>query len=163
MGLLPDELNRGLRMRRECRERCPRHRLQRKPLVSDPDTHQGTCVTHVPWCMSESLTGGGGGKVPSIPGACATRNFAYLVRGPLHESLQANNTTTTKQHNISMGHIVRSSSRHIVWFAGRQQIPMLLWYICTFTRGSIFIYHMSHPHILADISQVYFTAKQNTM
>ena len=40
------------------------------------------CVTHVPWCMSGSLTRGGGENVPSIPGACATRNFAYLVRGP---------------------------------------------------------------------------------
>ena len=28
------------------------------PLVSDPDMHQGTCVTHVPWCMPGSLTGG---------------------------------------------------------------------------------------------------------
>ena len=28
----------------------PRHQLQRKPLVSDPDMHHGTCVTHVPWC-----------------------------------------------------------------------------------------------------------------
>ena len=26
------------------------------PLVRDPDMHHGTCVTHVPWCMSESLT-----------------------------------------------------------------------------------------------------------
>ena len=69
-------------MRRECRERFPRHRLQRKPLVSDPGMHQGTCVTHVPWCMSGSLTHGGGENVPSIPGACATRNFTYLTRGP---------------------------------------------------------------------------------
>ena len=44
--------------------------------------HHGTCVTHVPWCMSESLIRGGGEKVPGIPGACATRNFAYLARGP---------------------------------------------------------------------------------
>ena len=35
MGLLPDTQNRGLRMRRECRERFPRHQLQRKPLVCD--------------------------------------------------------------------------------------------------------------------------------
>ena len=28
------------------------------PLVSDPDMHQGTCVTHVPWCMPGSLTSG---------------------------------------------------------------------------------------------------------
>ena len=26
--------------------------------VSDPDMHHGTCVTHVPWCMSESLISG---------------------------------------------------------------------------------------------------------
>ena len=58
-------------MRRECRERFSRHRLQRKPLVSDPGMHHGTCVTHVPWCMSGSLFSGGGGNVPGIPGACA--------------------------------------------------------------------------------------------
>ena len=68
-------------MRRECRECFPRHRLLRKPLVSDPGMHHGTCVTHVTWCMSGSPTRGGGENVPGIPGACATRNIAYLVRG----------------------------------------------------------------------------------
>ena len=58
------------------------YRLQRKPQVSDPGMHHGTCVTHVPWCMSESLIRGRGENVPGIPGACATRNFAYLARGP---------------------------------------------------------------------------------
>ena len=57
------------------------HRLQRKPLVSDPGVHHGTCVTHVPWCILGSLSCVGGENVPGIPGACATRNFAYLVRG----------------------------------------------------------------------------------
>ena len=28
------------------------------PRVSDPGMHHGTCVTHVPWCMSGSLTSG---------------------------------------------------------------------------------------------------------
>ena len=42
-------------MRRECRERFPCHGLQRKPLVSDPGMHHGTC-------MSGSLTRGGGKK-----------------------------------------------------------------------------------------------------
>ena len=28
------------------------------PHVSDPDMHHDTCVTHVPWCMPESLTSG---------------------------------------------------------------------------------------------------------
>ena len=59
----------------------PRHRLQRKLLVSDTSMHHGTCVTHVPWCMSGSLTRGGGENVHGIPGACTTRHFAYLVRG----------------------------------------------------------------------------------
>ena len=44
------------------RERYPRHWLQRKLLVSDPDMHHGTCVTHVPRCMSGSLNRGSGGK-----------------------------------------------------------------------------------------------------
>ena len=82
MGLLPDTYNCGLRMRRECRERFPRHRLQRKPPVSDPNMHHGTCFTYVPWCMAGSLTRGGGENVPGIPGTCTTRNFAYLARGP---------------------------------------------------------------------------------
>ena len=76
----------GLRMRRECRERFPRHQLQRKPPISDPAMHHGTCVTHVSWCMSGSLNRGGGINVPSIPGACATRKFAYLARVPLCHS-----------------------------------------------------------------------------
>ena len=59
-----------------------RHRLQRNWLDSDPSMHHGTCVTHVPWCMSGSLAGGGGENVSGIPGACATHTFMYLVRGP---------------------------------------------------------------------------------
>ena len=69
-------------MRRECREHFPRHLLQRKPLVSDPGMHHGKCVTHVPWCMSGSLTRGGGENVPGITGACAIHNITYLARGP---------------------------------------------------------------------------------
>ena len=82
MGLLPDVYNCGLRMHRECRESFSRHLLQRKLLVSDRGMHHGTCITHVPWCMSGSLTRCDGENVPGIPGACATRNFTYLVRGP---------------------------------------------------------------------------------
>ena len=72
MGLLPDTQNCGLRRYRECRERFPHHRLQMKPLVSDP----GSAVMHVgianPWWRE---------NIPDILGACATRNFAYLVGG----------------------------------------------------------------------------------
>ena len=50
----------------------PRRRFQRKPIVCDPGMHHGTCVTHVPWCMSGSITRDGGENVPGIPGACAS-------------------------------------------------------------------------------------------
>ena len=70
MGLLPDTQNCVLRMRRECRERFPHRQRQRKPLVSDPGMHHGTCVTRVPWCISGSLTHGGGENVAGIRSAC---------------------------------------------------------------------------------------------
>ena len=61
--------------------------LSPPPQFSDPDMHQGTCVTHVPWCMSWSLASvflrsRWRKNVPGIPGACATHNFTYLARGP---------------------------------------------------------------------------------
>ena len=43
MSSLPDTQNRRLRMCKERRERFTCHRLQRKPLVSDPGLHRGTC------------------------------------------------------------------------------------------------------------------------
>ena len=87
----------------ECRERFPRHcglvipacaaahawpLSDKKPWVSCQ-----IAVTHVPWCKPGSLTSGflrggrrvegwGGGR-SRIPGACPTRNFAHLVRGPM--------------------------------------------------------------------------------
>ena len=49
-------------------ERFPRHRLQTKPLVSDPGMHHGTCVTYVPWCISGSLNPQWRGKTfPAFP------------------------------------------------------------------------------------------------
>ena len=78
-------------MRQECRECFPRHRHQRKPLVSDPGMHHGTCVTHVLWCMSGSLNPRWRGNVPGIPGACATSNFTYLARGPWNSGFHCTN------------------------------------------------------------------------
>ena len=50
----------------ECRECYPRHRLQTKPLFCDTGMNNGTCVTHVPCCMSGSLTRDGRENVPGI-------------------------------------------------------------------------------------------------
>ena len=49
-------------------------------IVSDPGMHHDTCVSHVSWCMSGSLTRDGGENVPSISGTCTTHNFTYLSR-----------------------------------------------------------------------------------
>ena len=57
-------------MRRECREAFLCHWLQRKTLVSDPSMHHG---------MSGSLPHDG---EENVPGACPTRKFTYLARGP---------------------------------------------------------------------------------
>ena len=70
-------------MRRECRERFPHHRLQRKPLVSDPRMHHGTCVTHVRWCMSGSLTLGGGAKRSRHPRRMRNPQFYVFGKRPM--------------------------------------------------------------------------------
>ena len=79
-----------------CRERFPRHRLQRKPLVCYPGMHHGMCVTHVPCWVSGSLTRSGGENVPGIPGACATRNFANLARDPVKGTLNKGSSGVKK-------------------------------------------------------------------
>ena len=89
-------------MRLECRERFPRHRPQRKPLVSNPSMYHSTCVTHMPWCMLGSLTCSGGENVPGIPSACAAHNFMYLARGPwsITPVAQIPQCTSTISHNV---------------------------------------------------------------
>ena len=62
-------------MHRECQERFPYRRLQRKPLLSAPGMDHSTCVTHVSWCMSGSLIDGGRENVPGIPGAWSNSKF----------------------------------------------------------------------------------------
>ena len=87
------------------------------PRVSDPDTHHGTCVTHVPWCMTGSLTSGflwsrWRENVPGISGACATRNFTYLVRGPLRPMIVARHGATTEE-DYGITHIMWQSTSAI--------------------------------------------------
>ena len=84
-AILPDTEHCAMYMRRVCRESFPRQRLPRKPPVSNYGMYHGTCVTHVPSCMSGLVTRGGRENVPGISGACATSDLKYLVRGPLCE------------------------------------------------------------------------------
>ena len=69
-------------MRRECGRRFPRHRGLAIP----------TCLTARASRMCRdacryrklvvSFEVGGGENLPGLPGACTTRNFTHLVRGP---------------------------------------------------------------------------------
>ena len=81
-GPLPYTYNCGLRMRWECSKRFPRHRDQMKPLVSDPRMHHGTCDTHVPWCMSQSLTRSGSENVLVFPAQAQSTNLRIWQEAP---------------------------------------------------------------------------------
>ena len=69
-------------MLRKCRNRFPRHRGLAIPTCSTARAWR-TCRDACPnrWPVV-SFEVSGGDKVPGILGACATRNFAYLLRGP---------------------------------------------------------------------------------
>ena len=83
MGLLPGMSKCGLCMRRECRERFPRHR----------GLAISTCITvhacHDPcrdrWLVF-SFEVGSRENAPGIPGACATRNFTIFIWWKAHGS-----------------------------------------------------------------------------
>ena len=96
MSLLPDTQNRGLRMRRECRERFPHHRLQRKALVSDPVMHHGTCVMHVPWCMSGTPNRVGGGKRSRHSRRLRNSQFYVFGKRPM---------TSTNAYPLPLSHL----------------------------------------------------------
>ena len=66
-------------MHRECRERFPRRRGLAIPTCITARASRDACRDRYPVVSFEI---GGGENVPGIPGACATRNFTYLVRGP---------------------------------------------------------------------------------
>ena len=101
------------------------------PRVSDPDMHHGTCVTHVPWCIPGSLT-----NVPGIPGACATRNFTYLVRGPWEGARIVLPAVATKRHTPLQPKVVLQYS--ILWNKSNSTIlATALFFFLSHSRKSI--------------------------
>ena len=109
------------------------------PRVSDPDMHHGTCVTHVPWWISRSLSSGffgvgGGENVPGTLGASATRNVTYLVRGTW---LQMN--TTFWMHHIyweyrycsdikcKSAHVASQQCINVFVIKSRGRTPVFVW------------------------------------
>ena len=70
-------------MRRECRERFHRHSGLTIPTCIMARASRTCCGA----CLDRKLAVSflwrlWRGNVPGIPGACTTRNFTYLVRGP---------------------------------------------------------------------------------
>ena len=121
--------------------RLDKHRLQRKQLASDPGMHHGTCVTHT-WCMSGSLTHGGGEIVPGIPGACATRNFAYLVSGPLEQNRIPHSTIAMMKSSYGDTFILNIT---ITWLKG---IINLYWRMCIQLKTVFSVPCIHQPYFL---------------
>ena len=94
------------------------------PCVSEPNIHHDTCVKHVPWFMPGLLTCGflwswWWENVPSIASACATRNFAYLVRGAYSPAHRLSSVTFQKSlaNNMSTSQSPCPTSIHLKWSA----------------------------------------------
>ena len=124
-------------MHRECQKRFPA-RLQRKSLVSDPGMHHDTCITRVSWCMSRSLTRSGEENVLGIPGACATRNFTYLARGPMDKAM-----VRDKNKNKMRAVLVKLKS------CCNDSLHSILVLLLSYT-------HWFYLHPLSDSHQLYF-------
>ena len=90
--------------------------------VSGPDMHHGTCVTHVPWCMSGSLTSFFslqsvvGNTFLALPAHAQPAIFSYLVRGPW-ESNVWNDSTYIHRPKFScyMWQLESTLGQPIIW------------------------------------------------
>ena len=80
MELLPDTHNCGLCMRRDCRERFPRHSWSAVLTCITARASRMCCDTYRDRQIMVSFEVDGGENVPSIPGACETCKCTYLVR-----------------------------------------------------------------------------------
>ena len=67
----------------------------KETVVSDPGMHHGTCVTHVSWCMSRSLTCGGEENVPDIPGASVNQKILRIWQEAYYNTLYIAATAPT--------------------------------------------------------------------
>ena len=102
-------------------------------VVSDPGMHHGTCVTHVPWCMSRSLTRGGGENVPGIPGAWATRNFAYLARGPWSKKVQVNSLAPVRR---GCNFQTQIKNTNLLWNCSQSNATKPCWSLANVSSGN---------------------------
>ena len=142
-------------MRREYRERFPHRWLQRKLLAGDPGMHHGTCVTHVPWCMSRSLTRGVRGKRSRHSWRMRNPQFYVSSRRPMDLIFQVSLKmpkcfcTTGWKHTrihskwigyVSFSTLLYTSKRNASpqnWIAVRRRIAKALYYlVCSRTANA---------------------------
>ena len=95
-------------------------RLQRKLLVSDPGMHHGTCVTHVPWCMSGLLACDGGVNVPGILGACAPAIFRIWQ--------EAHGSASSLIGYLLYTKVVMMRCQHVLW--SNHQLLQIYVFVC---------------------------------
>ena len=88
------------------------------PRFSNPDMHLGTCATHVPWCMTGSLTSGGGQTFPAF------RAYALLLNSSII--------------SVSGSELVQVCIRYCMLDTGIDKIPNL-------RNSSIHIRSYLHP------------------
>ena len=84
--LLDGPLARYANVRRECREHFPHHHWLAIPACITARAWHTCCDAFRDRKLAVSFEISGGENVSDIPGQCATRNFTYLVRGPLLEA-----------------------------------------------------------------------------
>ena len=115
----------------------PHRRIQMKLLVSDPGMHHGTCVTHVPWCMSGSLTHGGGENVPGIPGTCASAILRIWQEAHAERQYCKASTIWVVYQNIALGKRYvtatlpkfRTQLSHFTWHGPNQRVSFNTKYV----------------------------------
>ena len=106
----------------------PCRRFQGNPLVSDPGMHHGTCVTHVPWCMSGSLTWGDGENVPGIHGACAPAILRIWQEAHTKHRFPYHKHRCNSDHEITKSYQVISTDRNVKktkWW--QNKLTLFLW------------------------------------
>ena len=133
-------------MRRECRERYPRHCGLAIPTCITARAWRTCCDACRDRYLAVSLGVGDGENVPDIPGACTTRNFTYLVRGPW---------------SISMPHQTGWSFWPAPWLPGKA--TWLPWYIIKTNRSIITLRPRQNGRHFADDTFKYIFLNENVI
>ena len=108
--------------------------------------HQGTCVTHVSWCMSGSLTRGGREKVPGIPRVCATGHFTHLIRCPCPQEIRYLMGITIKARRVK-----DQAVAHLHVYA--KTVPILIMLMAD-VRSRLMSFHVDRSRLCSSVSDM---------